>query len=545
MFRHNGFSRRRFLASAGGSAALSALPVATGVPSAPAVPAAAPAGAAVPAPWRAASGTRLPGEPFTLGVASGEPWPDGVVLWTRLAPEPLAPDGRGGMPPGDVPVTWQVAEDPAFRRVVRSGVALATAGWAHSVHVEVGGLRPDRRYWYRFRTGRYVSATGRTRTAPAMGARLGSMRLAFASCQSYTEGHFTPLQHLAEEDVDLVVHLGDYIYEDAVPSPLGPARDHLPAAELFSLADYRVRYGQYKSDPALQAAHAAHPWIAGLDDHEVGDNWARDVDGDEQSGPRFLARRAAAFRALYEHLPLRRTARPVGPDMRLYRRLTFGDLAQLNVVDTRQYRDNQPCGPGRKLDCAERWDPERTMLGAAQERWLLDGLAGSRSTWNIMANQVFVMEGDAVAGPGQGFGMDTWDGYAAARQRLLDGVRERGVRNFVVTSGDAHRSVASDLTERFDDPGSATVATEFLGTSVSSGGDGADTDDWGELWLAENPHMRFHNVQRGYARCELTQGVWRTDYRVVPYVSRPGAGITTRASVYVAAGSPGIAHVDA
>ncbi|MCT2585506.1 alkaline phosphatase D family protein [Actinophytocola gossypii] len=482
---------------------------------------------------------RFPDDPFTLGVASGDPTPDGVVLWTRLAPDPLAADGRGGMPDRTVPVLWQVAEDPRFQRVVRSGLAWASPELGHSVHAEVSWLRPGRDYWYRFRTGHEVSETGHTRTAPAHGANPSSVDFGFVSCQNYADGYYTAFRHLAEEDLDLVVHLGDYIYEGGGQGSIG--RGHLPEAEVFSLADYRIRYGQYKSDPDLRAAHAAAPWVVVLDDHEVDNNWADELDGHDND---VLARRAAAFRAYYEHMPLRRAAMPRGPDMRLYRRLGYGRLARFNVVDTRQHRDNQACGDGNVSGCAERWDPDRTMLGAEQERWLLDGLGRSTATWNVLANQIFVMQGDSAAGPEQAFGMDTWDGYAAARQRLFDGIRSRDVDNFVVITGDAHRSVAADLKADFDDPDSATVGAEFLGTSVSSGGNGQDQDDWGRTWLAENPHMKFHNSQRGYARCHLTDTHWRTDYRVVPYVDRPGAPVGTRATVHLEAGNPGIQGVD-
>jgi alkaline phosphatase D len=480
--------------------------------------------------------------PFTLGVASGDPHPDGVVLWTRLAPDPLAVDGRGGMPERSVAVQWQVAGDPAFRSVVRSGVAKATPELGHSVHVEVAGLQPDREYWYRFRAGREISETGRTATAPAAGAALSSLSFAFASCQNYPDGYFTAFRHIADDDLDLVVHLGDYIYEGAGQGTIG--RGHLPAAECFSLSDYRIRYSQYKSDPDLQACHAALPWVVVRDDHEVHNNWADDLDGHDNGGEEFLARRSAAFQAYYENLPLRRASLPAGPDMQLYRRLTYGSLAQFSVVDTRQYRDNQACGDGRQIECEERLDPSRTMLGDAQETWLLDGLEATPATWNVMANQIFMMQADHEAGPVQAFGMDTWDGYAAARSRLLTGVAERGVENFVVVTGDAHRSVAADLKLDFDDADSATVGTEFLGTSISSGGDGRDMDDLGRTWLDENPHMRFHNVQRGYARCELTPTEWRTDYRVLPYVRESGAPISTRARVYVEAGRPGIQEVE-
>jgi alkaline phosphatase D len=521
---HGDFSRRGFLGLAGAGVLAGALPV---------------AGASTASAW---TRPRFAANPFSLGVASGDPTPEGIVLWTRLAPNPVAEDGSGGMPDRSVPVAWQIAEDPAFRRVVRAGRERADPELAHSVHAEVGALRPGRDYWYRFRTGNDVSEVGRTRTAPHHLSAPSSMSFGFVSCQNYADGYYTALRHLADEDLDLVVHLGDYIYEGAGQGTIG--RGHLPAAELFSLTDYRIRYGQYKSDPDLRASHATSPWVVVLDDHEVDNNWADALDGQDNGGEAFLARRAAAFRAYYENMPLRRSAMPSGPDMRLYRRLSYGRLARFDVVDTRQYRDNQTCGDGQQSGCADRLDPTRTMLGASQERWLLDGLGRSTATWNVMANQIFVMQGDSAAGPGQAFGMDTWDGYAGARQRLFDGVRRRGVDNFVVITGDAHRSVAADLKADFDDPDSATLGTEFLGTSVSSGGNGQDHDSWGQTWLAENPHMKFHNSQRGYARCRLTRTEWTTDYRVVPYVDRPGAPVSTRASVHLEAGRPGIQHVD-
>lgn len=515
--------RRRFLALAGGGTLAAAL--------------GAQAYSANRAAW---AEPRFPDNPFTLGVASGEPLPDSVILWTRLAPDATAPDGNGGMPRLNVPVGWQIAEDPAFRRVVRAGIAHATPQLAHSVHVDVRGLRPDRVYWYRFRAGQHVSATGRTRTAPRPDAALASLSFAFASCQNLPEGHFTALRHLAEEDLDFVVHLGDYIYEGSGQGTIG--RGHLPAAETFSLADYRIRHSQYKLDADLQAAHAAFPWLVTVDDHDVENNWAGshsqpDTEPDQDPAV-FLRRRAAAFQAFYENQPLRLVSRPDGPDMRLYRRLSFGRLAGLHMVDTRQYRDVQLTNQD------ERFDPARTMLGDVQESWLLNGLDHSPSTWNILGNQVFMMQADHTDGPDVRYGMDTWDGYAAARQRLFDGVRDRGVENFVILTGDAHRSVAADLKLNFQDLSSDTVGVEFLCTSISSGRDGSPMDRLGETWLRENPHMRFHNAQRGYCRCQLTPTTWRADYQVVPYVTTPGAPIQTAASVYVEAGVPGIQHVE-
>lgn len=514
--------RRAFLTLAGASTGAAAL-----VPSLSA--SADPSGPFVP-----------PGELFTLGVASGDPHPDGVVLWTRLAPDPVAADGLGGMPDRDVNVAWEMAEDEGFARVVRRGVERARADWAHSVHAEVKGLRADRVYWYRFRVADQVSPVGRTRTAPARGAALNALSFAFASCQSYADGHFTAFEHLAQEDVDVVVHLGDYIYEGGGAGSIG--RAHLPAAETFSLADYRVRYGQYKADPALQAAHAAAPWIVAPDDHEVENNWAGDHsqpdDEPDQDPEVFRRRRAAAYQAYWENLPLRRSSMPDGPEMQVFRRLAFGDMLQLNVLDTRRYRDRQLQDP------AGRWDTQRQMLGAEQEAWLLEGLGASDARWNVLANQVFSFEADHEAGEAVRYGMDTWDGYAAARQRLFEGVRTRGVENFLVVTGDAHRSVAADLKLDFSDDASPVVGAEFLGTSISSGGNGSDSDALGKVWLEENPHMRFHNRQRGYQVCHLGRDAMRTEYKVVPYVDRPGAPIETRASIHVEDGRPGIAQVE-
>lgn len=481
----------------------------------------------------------LPGYVFTLGVASGDPKPDGVVLWTRLAPEPLALDGLGGVPNRAVNVRWEVAEDENFRRVVRRGIERATARWGHSVHAEVHGLRPDRVYWYRFRIADQVSPVGRTRTAPRSTSMLRSMSFAFVSCQAYPDGYFTAYDHLAAEDLDLVVHLGDYIYEGAGAGSIG--RAHLPAAETFSLTDYRIRYAQYKLDPALQAAHAAAPWVVAPDDHDVENNWAGDhsqPDTEPDQDPAvFRLRRAAAYQAYYENLPLRASSIPRGPEMQVYRRLQFGDLMQLNVLDTRRFRDRQLTDPSL------RWDPNRQMLGAEQEAWLLNGLGASTARWNVLGNQTFAMEADHTAGPGETFGMDPWDGYAAARQRLFDGVAARGVENFLIVTGDAHRSVAADLKLTFADPASRTVGAEFLGTSISSGGNGTAMDALGVTWLAENPHMKFHNAQRGYQVCHLGRHEMRTDYRVVPFVNAPGAPVRTQAGIHVENGRPGVAHV--
>jgi alkaline phosphatase D len=471
--------------------------------------------------------------PFTLGVASGDPQPDGVVLWTRLAPDPLA---GGGMPPEAFEVGWRIATDEGMRDVVQRGSALATPELGHSVHVEVDGLSPARWYWYQLDVAGHESPVGRTRTAPALTASVDRLRFAFVSCQHYEQGHFTALEHLAREDLELVAHLGDYIYEG--PGSADRVRRHL-GEEIQSLEDYRNRYAQYKSDPALQAAHAACPWLVTWDDHEVDNNYAARTSERADPVGAFLERRAAAYQAYYEHMPLRASSMPVGPDLLLYRHVGFGRLAGFFVLDTRQYRTDQPCGDGLKAACDGVRDPHATLLGAHQARWLFDGLDRSASRWNVLAQQVMMARVDRRPGDERFYSMDQWGGYDAARTQMMSFLDRRKPSNPVVLTGDIHTNWVNDLKADFDDPSSATVATEFVGTSLTSGGDGADTRPATDGVLAENPFVRFFNGQRGYVRCEVTPERWTSDYRVVDYVSRPGSPIATRASFLVEAGRPG------
>jgi alkaline phosphatase D len=476
---------------------------------------------------------KFSGYPFTLGVASGDPTATGVVLWTRLAPKPLE---DGGMPPEDIEVSWQLAEDEAMTKIVSKGSTVANPEWAHSVHVEVEGLHPDRWYWYQFKAGSEVSPKGRTRTMPALDSMPERLRFAFASCQHFEAGFYTAYEHMVRENVDLVVHLGDYIYE-------GKAQEDRPRRHLggptITLEDYRLRLAQYKTDPALQAMHAAAPWLVTWDDHEVENNYAADHSEKIGITPKMaLKRRAAAYKAYYEHMPLRRTALPKGPDMTLYRNVAFGRLANFQVLDTRQYRDVQPCGGGRKPQCPEALDPNRTLLGDKQRQWLFDSLAASPSNWNVLAQQIMMARVDRAYGKDEAYVMDQWPGYEADRRRVLKFLHERKVSNPVVLTGDIHSNWANELIADFDDLDSRSVATEFVGTSISSGGDGrlkpADLD----RLLSENPFVKFHSTERGYVSCEVTPKTWRTDYRAVEYISRPGAPLLTRASYVVESGQP-------
>lgn len=478
--------------------------------------------------------------PFTLGIASGDPAPDGFVLWTRLAPDPL---NGGGMPPEDVQVRWEVASDEAMSKTVRQGVATASKDWAHSVHVEVQGLEPDRVYFYRFTMGNDESSVGRTRTAPPAHIMPERFRFAFASCQHYEYGYFSALRHLSEEDVHAVVHLGDYIYEGGISKSPKMVRHH-NSPEVVTTEEYRNRYALYKIDPDLQAAHAAFPWIVTWDDHEFDNNYAGDVSEEDGIDPKaFLQRRADAYKVFYEHMPLRRANLPHGPFMQLYRNVTFGRLAQFSVLDTRQFRTDQPCGDHNKPPCEGVFDPDATLLGDVQERWLREGLAVSPARWNILAQQVMMARVDRNPEDAVAYSMDQWAGYEVGRKRLLQYFADSKVSNPIVLTGDIHTNWVNDLRVDFDDEKSPVVGTEFVGTAITTGGDGSEKRGDTDGVLADNPFVKFYNAERGYVRCELTPESWRTDFRVVPFVSRQEGPCLTRASYRVENGRPGAERV--
>ncbi|SDC10280.1 alkaline phosphatase D family protein [Streptomyces prasinopilosus] len=487
----------------------------------------------LPATARAAGREPLPDGVFSLGVASGDPLPDGIVLWTRLAPDPL---NGGGMPNSTVPVEWQVAQDSRFRWIVRRGTALARPSYGHSVHVDVRGLRPDTRYWYRFRAGGQLSRTGRTRTAPPAHSAGGHLRLALASCQNWQHGYFTPYADMLRQDPDVVVFVGDYIYESS-PSATG-VRRHEGGGEPYSLTQYRNRYAQYRSDPDLAAMHANAPFVVTFDDHEIDNDFAGRIpqDPDKQSHDAFTARLTAGYRAYYEHMPVRASALPDGPRIRMHRRLEFGRLARLNVLDTRQYRSDQATGQEGAQD------PSRTMLGAAQKRWLVDGLRHSPARWNLIASQIMMAETDLRVGEGKLWYYDAWDGYQAERNALLQEFRR--VSNPVVLTGDRHLTMVSDLREDFADPSSAVVGAEFVGTSVSSNGD-QDQAAFHAQWdprRADNPHWKLLDAHRGYHLFDIRPDGVDARVRVVDTVVKPRATPRTLARLRVEAGRPGV-HV--
>lgn len=460
----------------------------------------------------------LENDPFTLGVASGDPLPDSVVLWTRLAPAPLEADG--GMPDRQVAVQWEMATDEDMSNTVAKGSVKSEPEFAHSIHIDVKGLKSGAEYYYRFSAGSYQSTIGATKTAPAPDAEIDEFRFAFASCQSYSSGYYTAYQHMAEEDLDLVVHLGDYIYEGAGDGKIGRPRE--PPRTIKSLDGYRIRYAQNKTDQHLQATHAAFPWIVTWDDHEVANNYAAE---DHPSAPseEFLERRADAYQAFFEHMPLRPSRMPDGPNLPLYRRFTFGNLAKFHVLDTRQYRDDI-IDFGKQTQAAE-----RTILGDEQENWLVSGLRGSEAKWNILANQILMASIDVSP--------DWWDGYPADRETLLEVMAENPELNPVVITGDIHRNYAYNLKADFSNPDSQTVGTEFVGTSITSFGNGTGITQYGPA--AGKSWQRFFNDNRGYVRCILTPEQCRADYRVVSTVEEPTASVSTLASYITESGNPG------
>ena len=480
-------------------------------------------------------------DPFSLGVASGDPLPTSVILWTRLAPEPLT--AGGGMPAEPVDVDWTIAADEEMETVVGSGTATADPEHAHTVHVEAAGLDPGTEYYYQFEAGGATSTVGRTKTAPASGTTPEEFEFAFVSCQSWPSGFYTAHRYMAEDELDLIIHLGDYIYEGGIGANGGERDTSVPQAfrtETESLERYRLQYALYKSDPDLRAAHASAPWLITRDDHEVDNNWAGDVPQDpgKQETEAFLERRAAAFKAYYEHMPFRPAQKPMGPDQKLYRNYAFGDLLEFNVLDTRLYRSNQVCGDSEfAVGCTERLREDRTMLGDAQEEWLIDNLERSEVTWDVIANQVKFAKIDYRPGPKQSFTMDHWDGYAT-EQNTVKRALEEHADNPVIVTGDIHFNMANDI-KSADDP-SKTIGAEFVGTSISSGGDGTDQDPLFNVALNRNDNWKYFNMMRGYTRCTVTPEEWTTEYRVVEYVTDPGAPVRTDATFTIEEGQPGL-----
>ncbi len=494
------------------------------------------AGAAALPRWAWAGGL-LRHDPFGLGVASGDPTSDGVVLWTRLLP------AEPGAASGPLTVRWELADDEGFRRIVRQGTATALPALAHSVHVELAGLAPDRWYHYRFLHGDAVSPTGRTRTAPAPGQMPARLRLAFASCQNWEHGHYAAWRHLAQDAPDLVLFLGDYIYEYTSPAHASGLARVQTLRHAATLADFRDRYTLYKSDPLLQAAHAACPWAVVWDDHEVQNDYAS-ATGRGDPGA-FLALRSAAWQAFYEHMPLR--AHTLGAHgLALHRRLAWGQLAHIHLLDMRQHRDAQACrrpaarsaGAVRPEDCAALAAPSRSLLGMAQEHWLDDGLAQDarqQARWSVLAQTTLFSPRFYPSGLRT---TDTWDGYPAARQRLLRSIAGHAPRNTVVLGGDIHQNYVCRVPLDAEQPDAPALASEFCGTSISSRA--GTTQDKVDAVARHNPHVLLARCEeRGYGLADITPTRWTTTLRAVQDPLRADSDARTLARFVVEDGRPG------
>ena len=473
----------------------------------------------------------LSADPFTLGVASGEPDPVSVVLWTRLAPDPL---NGGGMPDDDVEVTWEVSDSDDFATIAASGVETATLERGHMVHVIVP---LDQGSWfYRFRVGQYTSPLGTTRAAPDASVNLAETNFAVANCQNYSNGQYAAHRDLAEHKPDFVVFLGDYIYEDpGIPGNEDPTARVDIGSEPTTLEEYRNRYARYKTDPHLQAAHAVCPWFVIWDDHEVENNYAGLTPQAAADAPTFPARRFAAYQAWWEHQPVRLEP-PIAPDKeyRTYRDVHWGDLIDLALLDGRQYRTDQACGDVTlSLDppCAEVLDPARTMLGDEQETWLFDTLAASTANWNVIGNQVVFA--DATLN-GAVLNYDQWDGYPLERERLLQHLADTNVPNVVVLTGDIHLAAVAQL--RAGDRATGTpVGAEFITTSISSMG--LISDQFTDV-LKSYPHLVDAELtHRGYSLHSVTTERWIAEYRIVADVADADSEVTTLGTYVVEAGT--------
>lgn len=481
-------------------------------------------------------------DPFTLGIASGDPTPDGFVLWTRLAPQPF--ENLGGLHPEPIGVTVVVAEDESFRRIVRQSQVLARPDRGFSVHAEIRDLPPGRPFFYRFQSNGVQSPVGRTKTAPAYGAPLEHFRMAWATCQHYEQGFFTPYRDMVEQDPDLILHMGDYIYE----SSWGPQIRRHVVPEPVALEEYRATHAIYKMERELQAAHAAAPWLFIWDDHEVDNDYAGDISEEpDVSIDAFRARRIAAYRAFFEHMPLRRRSILTAEgSMRIWGKAAFGDLMEVNLCDGRQYRTPMACpteddrgGNVIARDCAERLDENRSYLGVAQERWLNRNFARGPARWNVIAqptlfSQFYTHNEEGMATSWS----DGWDGYPAARQRMVDLFASRPEANPVVLGGDTHCYWVADVKQDFNDPESAVVASEFVTTSISS--HHSNHDGFAQN-VPNHPHIRhFDARERGYGLIDFRHDRMDVALRVVETTfRRDGAAARDQARFVVEAGQPG------
>ncbi|VVE28860.1 alkaline phosphatase D family protein [Pandoraea commovens] len=479
------------------------------------------------------------GTRFPFSVASGDPTADAVVLWTRLARDTV---DTGPVASTPVNVEWMVATDRRMTKVVRRGVAVAQPMYGHSVHVDVAGLAPDREYWYAFRCGNELSPVGRTRTLPSERADISRFRFNVVSCQNWEQGYFDAYDGMAADDPSFVMHVGDYIYD---VSRGGGVRDHERRALPMTLDDYRRRHALYKTDAALRRAHETFPFILTLDNHDGLEDNTTDVAQ--------LNRRAAAYQAWYEFQPVRYAPLPASPAMQIQRGYDIGNLMRLTIPDTRQFRDSEtPCASVSdskfafgvyEQACKANDAPERSMLGAGQELWLKDRLQNTPAQWNVIASTVKMTPFDMRHNDALYRYLQSWDGYPAERNRILDQITAARVPNPVSLSGDIHSYMISSVVRNVgDDPRTAPM-TELVGTSISA--------QWPEpldkpmaQGLPLNPHVNYYESQRrGYMRCTVTRDSLLTDLRTIDFTDKPGGTVRTSKRFVVENGKTGAQEI--
>lgn len=482
--------------------------------------------------------SNLAAEPFPLGVASGDPQADRVMLWTRVFPaDPASTE--------TIEVAYDVAKDDEFSDLVASGIAKAGPELAHSVHVDVTGLEPDTWYFYRFRAADATTTTARTRTFPKPDADANAFNFAFATCQDFQWGYYGAWASVAEEpDLDAVVFLGDYIYElslgDLSPNHSGARVWNDSGA--MTLADYRGRYAQTKSDKNLQAAHAAAPWIVTFDDHEVSDNYAGNVGGNDLNEPKSRDRRLAAYQAWFEHTPIRLANPPAGSspedfdELLVNRSFSFGKLANMFVIETRQHADVPACRtePGLMTDqgplCDATLDPERSNLGAKQEEWLVQQYKNTTATWNILANPVMLADMNIGTAEKPEYYRDMWIGYPAVRERILKTIVDAKVPNPVTITGDWHASFVLDVQSDPHSSSPKTVMPEFLVSSIT-------TVLFADDYRANNPQIKYFKAEHGYAMVRLTSERFDCAFAYVDDIWNPDSRVSRRDNWSLAAGT--------
>lgn len=451
----------------------------------------------------------MPHSPFALGVASGEPSTDGFVIWTRLALDPL--DG-GGMVNRLVPLAWRVSKHPDLSDPLLEGEVLTSPEWAHSAHIELSNLAPGQTYYYQFSVSGHDSPIGRGKTLPE---DADSFRLAVTSCQHYQQGFYGAYRYMLADNPDLILHLGDYIYETLDTNESRIVRPQ-PHSEPITLKEYRNHYALYRSDPDLQQAHQQHCWMTIWDDHEVDNDYANLTNQDRWPEETFARRRAVAYQACYEHMPLRLVNEPGQGRMQMYRRTRIGDLLNLNLLDNRQYRDIQACiRPDMKLgrpllpDCTERLEPGRSMLGAEQEAWLQQSLRQSDCQWNVLVQQQLFAPFRQQLDGRESWWSDDWNGYPEARHRLVRQLVDLEVRNPIVLTGDIHSFWANGIPSNSYNLTSAPVASEFVTAGMTSRG--PDHEWFSRMISMHNPHVRFFDSRhRGYLLCDINRKRWQT-----------------------------------